>query len=140
MEIFIYSRGALGMITPHEVSHVIVSITSHVDDQARLPINAHTAGILRLSFVDRDAPDPAHPDDRLFEIEDARAIWSLLRSHPDVSRLVVHCDAGLCRSPAVGAAVAKALTGDDEAYFRRYRPNLRVYRKLLEAFHEGGEA
>jgi hypothetical protein len=40
------------------------------------------------------------------------------------------------RSPAVAAALSKVLTGDDAAFFGgRYRPNMRVYRTLLEA-HE----
>jgi predicted protein tyrosine phosphatase len=45
----------------------------------------------------------------------------------------VHCDAGVSRSPAVAAALARVLKGDDAEYFAgRYRPNTRVYRMLLE--------
>jgi len=51
----------------------------------------------------------------------------------DVRRIIVQCDAGLSRSPAVGAALARVLNGDDAEFFGgRYRPNMRVYRTLLE--------
>lgn len=134
MEVFVYSRMGIEASAPHEVPHVIVSITSAPGDRARLRGNEHTLGVLRLAFLDRDAP--SGPADRLFEPDDARAIWGLIRAHPGARRLVVHCDAGLCRSPAVAAAVVRALGGDDEPFFRRYRPNMRVYRTLLEVFHE----
>jgi predicted protein tyrosine phosphatase len=134
MRAFVFSRGAIEAIRPFEEPHVIVSITSALEDQARLPIHEQTRGVLRLSFADRD--EPSFEGERLFDADDARAIWALLREHRDAEVLVVHCDAGLCRSPAVAAAVSRALNGDDEEFFRRYRPNMRVFRTLLEVFHD----
>ena len=46
----------------------------------------------------------------------------------------MHCDAGKSRSPAVAAALARVLDGDDAHFFGgRYTPNMRVYRTLLES-------
>jgi predicted protein tyrosine phosphatase len=134
VDIHVYSRGAVEAITPFDVPHLLVSISSAPEDRARLPLNEWTRGVLRLAFADRDAPSVA--GERLFEAEDARAIWALVLGHQDVATLVVHCDAGLCRSPAVAAAVSRVFNGDDEPFFRRYRPNMRVYRTLLSVYHE----
>lgn len=53
-----------------------------------------------------------------------------------IERIILHCDAGVSRSPGVAAALSKSLLGDDAEFFRRYRPNMRVYRTLLNRLHE----
>jgi hypothetical protein len=70
-----------------------------------------------------------------FSCEQAMKVWQFVLRHlPEIERSLVHCDAGMSRSPAVAAAISKVLTGDDSAFFGgRYRPNIRVYRTLLEA-------
>jgi predicted protein tyrosine phosphatase len=58
----------------------------------------------------------------------------VLQCRATIERIVVHCDAGASRSPAVGAALARVLNGDDAEFFAgRYRPNMRVYRMMLNA-------
>ena len=138
MNIFVYSRGAVEAVEPHEVPHAIISITSSPDDVARLKTNHLCRGILRLSFLDADVPSDQALEAQLFSRVHAAQIWEFVRKHrPEVERLVVHCDAGISRSPGVAAAIAKALTGDDTEFFgRRYRPNMRVYRTLLEAYED----
>jgi hypothetical protein len=39
MDLFVYSRHALDAARPHEVPHIIISITSSPDDVARLRAN-----------------------------------------------------------------------------------------------------
>jgi predicted protein tyrosine phosphatase len=136
MVLFVYSRAGLEAGRPHEVPHAIISITSHAGDVAHLRPNATCRGILRLSFVDAEAPSDQHTEASLFSSEQADLIWSFVSRHlPDVERVIVHCDAGMSRSPAVAAAISKALTGDDAEFFAgRYRPNMRVYRFMLEAY------
>lgn len=69
--------------------------------------------------------------------------------HRGCTTLLVHCQAGVSRSPAVAAALSKVLlgdantttqestgytfvgNGDDSEYFGKYRPNMHVYRTLL---------
>lgn len=137
MEIFVYSRGAIERTQPHEVPHIIVSITSSEADQARLPPSPHCRAVLRLTFADADAKSDVIPEESLFSRKHARAIWDLLEEHmPQIERFIVHCDAGMCRSPAVAAAISKVFTGDDADYFRRYRPNMRVHRTMLETYYD----
>jgi predicted protein tyrosine phosphatase len=136
MQFFVYSRDAIERVPAQDVPHVIVSVTSSEGDEANLPSSPHCRGVLRLVFPDLDVPLAGGPSG-LFDIEHARAIWAFVELHrDDIERIVVHCDAGLSRSPAVAAAISKCLTGDDAEFFRRYHPNMRVYRILLDVWHE----
>jgi predicted protein tyrosine phosphatase len=91
-------------------------------------------GVLRLSFPDADMPSDQYPEDILFSQQHAMKVWKFVREHrATIQRIIVHCDAGVSRSPAVAAAISKVLTGDDAEFFGgRYHPNMRVYRMLLE--------
>jgi predicted protein tyrosine phosphatase len=136
MQVFVYSRQALDAARPHEVPHVIVSITSSADDVAKLRSNAMCRGVLRLAFPDVEEPSVSFAESILFSPAHAAQITDFVREHaPHVERILVHCDAGVSRSAAVGAAIARALNGDDTEFFAgRYRPNMRVYRMVLASF------
>jgi predicted protein tyrosine phosphatase len=141
VEVYVYSRSAIEATRPHEVPHLIISITSGAGDVARLRTTAACRGILRLVFPDADASSELFAEADLFSAEKAAQIWSFVRAHDDVERIVVHCDAGMSRSPAVAAALSKVLTGDDSDFFGgRYRPNMRVYRLLLDAASNAASA
>lgn len=131
-EIFVYSRGAIERVPPHDTPHIVISITSAPSDTARIPSSSALRGLLRLSFADADEPSEL----TLFDDQHALEIVTFLRAHPEVDRLVIHCDAGLSRSPAIAAAIARADGQDDSLWFERYRPNPRVYRLLLNALTE----
>lgn len=54
-----------------------------------------------------------------------------------VSQIIVHCDAGYSRSPAVAAALAKALRESDEEFFGHdFCINNHVYTTLLKQLSE----
>lgn len=135
MQIYVYSRNAIRATQPHEVPHIVISITSAADDEAPLRKNENCIGILRLSFPDADAPTDQFPEAALFSEDDATRIWNFVREHQTaVERILIRCDAGVSRSAAVGAALSKVLNDDDSEFFGgRYRPNARVYKMLLEA-------
>lgn len=136
MEIFVYSRSAFDAARPHEVPHVLISITSSPNDVARVRMNPARLGILRLSFPDVEIASDQHAESDLFSREHAAMVWSFVLQHrSEIERIIVHCDAGLSRSPAVGAALARVFNGSDAEFFAgRYRPNMRVYRTLLETY------
>lgn len=138
MEFFVYSRTMVELIEPHEVPHVVVSISCPGDDTAKIRTNEHTLKVLRLAFWDFDKVPKGHEEAGLskesecFQPAQARQILALVKAYPEAKRLIVHCDAGYSRSPAVAAALSKILEGDDSRYFQQYRPNIRVYRTILE--------
>jgi predicted protein tyrosine phosphatase len=50
----------------------------------------------------------------------------------DITTLIVHCAAGVSRSPAVAAAISQYLYGDDGNFFETQVPNKYVYEVLLK--------
>lgn len=96
-------------------------------------------GRLNLQFHDADIEGDDHI---LFSDEHAKQTLDFLESMVErpVSVMYVHCLMGQSRSAAVAAALTKALTGDDSQYFRPgpYKPNMLVFRKVLDECHERG--
>jgi len=132
MEFFVYSRRAIEALAAHEVPYVVISITTTLDDHARLPASERCIAVLRLTFADIDRPFDGAV---MFGPEHARAICEFITEHRDaIERVLVHCDAGFSRSPAVAAAIAKCLGEDDTEFFRRYQPNMHVYQTLLDTW------
>ena len=137
MEFFVYSRPAIERVPAHDVPHVIISITTTADDEARIPPSPQCRATLRLVFLDADQPGDGFPESALFSNEHADRVWNFVLDHrPHIARIILHCDAGVSRSPGVAAALAKVLVGDDSEFFNRYHPNRRVYTTLLSRYRE----
>jgi len=154
MEIFVYSRPAVEAMEAHTEPHIIVSINCPGEEPARIRTNRATLGRANLFFWDLDRiPEgyegtPVRPhgmdvavslvEKDLCQVEDAKKIVDLVEAHPEAKEIVVHCTAGKSRSAAVAAALHKILNGSDEPIFgnKRYQPNMRVYRMILEEWYD----
>lgn len=88
-------------------------------------------GLLQLAFADIDRPLPGlvhFNDDHAHDILDFVTHW-----WSKIDTLMVHCEAGLSRSPAIAAAISRLKYGKDREFFAEpYLPNRLVYRTLLE--------
>jgi predicted protein tyrosine phosphatase len=103
MEFFVYSRSAIERVPPHEVAHIIISITTTPDDVARLPHAPTCVAVHRAAFADADSLVEGG-EAILFSEEHATALRQFVLEHwSRIERVVLHCDAGLSRSPAVAA-------------------------------------
>lgn len=72
-----------------------------------------------------------------FEEDHATQILDFVHDMWDqVECFLIHCDAGLSRSPAVAAAIERIYYEDDQYWFNTKTPNMLVYRKLLDVHHE----
>src|SRR5689334_12514419 len=90
MELFVYSRRAIEAVAPHEVAHVIISITSGPEDLARLRSNDRCREVLRLWFPDVDVPSAKFAEEDLFSGAHARKIWELVMRHrSSVERILI---------------------------------------------------
>jgi predicted protein tyrosine phosphatase len=105
-----------------------ISINTTDDDFADLS-EENRRGLLRLVFADTadpnrdDAFNPALAQELLEFVE---RMWD------EVEVFLIHCEAGLSRSPGVASALAK-IYYDDESLWQTYCfPNQLVYRLLLE--------
>ena len=107
-----------------------ISIASTPDDFPNISKDNRT-GLLQLAFA-----DIVHPTEGfiLFHDDQAHDILDFVTHKWDsIDTLMVHCHAGISRSAAVAAAIAR-LKWEDESEFveEPYDPNPRVYRILRE--------
>ena len=149
MFFWVRSRHDVQSTNPVFEKHIIVSINTTGDTAADVVKNDRTHGVLALHFDDLDQePGPSFRrvygrDVVLFDEEHAAKIHRFVVDRPEgVDCIVVHCDMGVSRSSAVGAAISRWLDGTDEGFFgygkhpRRFStkcltPNMHVYRTLL---------
>ena len=139
-DIVVLPRRAIPEIdTP--LSWAMISIATHEDTWPEYN-KKNNKGVLRLAFHDSDPKstvDPCHSTgDQLFNVKRANIIIDFVTEIKDeVDMLVVHCEAGVSRSPAIAAVISKILFGDDKAFFKApYTPNMHVYRVMLDTAHE----
>ena len=124
----------------HDFKTAIISITD--TDKADVIFDKNeTNGIravLRLKFddVERD-----YKNEHCITKEDAENIVKFVNKNKNkVDKFIVHCEAGVSRSAGVGAAIMKALNGDDWDVFKNPLkcPNMKCYRMVLNAFADAG--
>lgn len=118
--------------------YALISI-SCPNDRVTLPKDEFRKDVLFLEFDDLDQPAVilGGLKCKLFSPEDATAIIEFYAKHviyPEY--VIVHCDAGISRSPAVAAALTKMSGHADHDFFKRYLPNRRVYSLLLAEFYK----
>jgi rhodanese-related sulfurtransferase len=112
--------------------HLIISINEDPLQLARIPDSVHCQGrILRMVFDDIDIES----NGTMFTEENALTILNYVDEYiQDVSRIVVHCHAGVSRSVAVAAALSKIINGSDDTIFKSGCPNMKVYTTILETY------
>lgn len=126
--------------------HIIISIFTPGDEPPKVCQNKNTRHIIQLSFDDLDGPPGPSTQlalglPVLFGDDEARVIAAKVEfwRRQGVDFVVCHCDAGISRSAGVAAALSKHYNGTDFEFFNsegRYRPNMLVYKKVLNALHE----
>lgn len=116
-------------------SYIVISITDPHKPDAKIPKTSGCRAVLRLKFDDAEPTSGFSPSAglRLFGEMECTQVASFIDEYREqVGAVVVHCEAGMSRSPAVAAAVAKWLGGDSAIFFQNYAPNQFVYDLLTE--------
>jgi predicted protein tyrosine phosphatase len=116
-------------------NYIVISIHDSDSRPAKVKKQPGLRAVLPLGF---DNVDPTGPTKLVTSVamtpEQADAIWNFVDEHRDeVGALVVHCEAGHSRSPAVAAAICEVLGGDGRRFFTGKEPNMYVYRLMLRA-------
>jgi predicted protein tyrosine phosphatase len=127
------SRAKVASTLAQASDPIIISITDPGTQHIQFPVDE--GKILRLQFHDVEDNYPAEAPhvikfDRVF----AQLISDFIFAHNN-HHVVVHCEAGVCRSAGVAAALSLFLTGDCSTYFCNpdlYLPNRLVYKTLLD--------
>ncbi|MEA2766170.1 MAG: hypothetical protein QOK07_2574 [Gemmatimonadaceae bacterium] len=108
---------------------ICISIADPDVDPARLSDNF--AAVLRLNFT--DILEQQDPSDVLFSEHHARSIRNFIDTWPDAARIVVHCHAGMSRSPGVALGLCD-IRGWATAELERSHPGWnRLVRTALSA-------
>ena len=127
-EFVVLSRGDAERYEPGE-REICISIADPDADAARL--SRHFAAVLRLNFT--DIVEAQDPSDVLFSDDHARAIRDFIDSWPDATRIVVHCHAGMSRSPGVALGLCD-IRGWATAELERSHPGWnRLVRRAFSA-------
>ncbi len=111
----------------------LISITNEEGTWPKLNVqedDKNFKGVLKLLFDDIDKADEGLI---LFSQAHAEQILDFMEArHPFLDLLVVHCYAGMSRSPGVAAAISRIFKGHDGEFFQTKTPNMLVYRTILE--------
>ena len=134
MDFIVAGREEIEDGIPVRTSYVIISITDPDKRPAKIPRATGFRAILRLQFHDAvPVTDFTLPSEIVLMTTDhAEATWQFVqRWCNEVETIVVHCEQGMSRSPAVAAAICQVLGGDGRQFFREYVPNRYIYELLM---------
>jgi predicted protein tyrosine phosphatase len=134
MKFVVYDRGTMMKVPAANASWALISINEEGD----FPIvntNDQLVERLNLKFHDIDRANPRDLNGRiLFNSEMAGQVLDFYQSMKDkgVELMFVHCNMGMCRSPAVAAALQLVDQMNDHIWFATKRPNALVYRLIVD--------
>jgi len=130
----VLSRRDVKHLAP-EVPYVVISITDVAKTHPVLVESPLCLGVLPLFFDDVEPKRKEYyGSKRPMSPEQAAEIRRFIEERMEqVELIVVNCEAGMCRSPAVAAALWRWLEPGRAGFFDVFRPNAHVYRTLLEA-------
>jgi aminoglycoside phosphotransferase len=127
----VLSRYWAALRSPEE-PYIVISITTPKLPQAKLAESEYRKGVLRLQFDDTGDYGQPLRENVPFSKVHAITILSFIEAHrAEISHVVVHCEAGASRSPAVAATICRLRGGDDSRFFADFSPNLYVYEQFL---------
>ena len=119
-----------------------ISIVSAVGGNPILSTE-NRVGLLNMAFEDIEFPRPTTPPELVFNKVMARQILDFVAEmYPKVECFLIHCHAGMSRSPAVAAAIEHIYheRGSDNYWFEHKTPNMMVYRGILNEHYGTGPA
>lgn len=150
LSVQVLSRELMALVVP-EYPYIVVSIadpgqreiapgkSGYVD----VPRHPGCKGVLEVDFHDIEFDGNPYRYKSITD-EDAREIAAFVLESQERGEwplLIVHCEAGVCRSSAVAAALYKFLNNKSDAFFwdenkGGYLPNKLVYQRMMDAFGE----
>lgn len=143
MEYMACDRETIEKGLPVRTAYLVISITDPGKRKAKLKRPGQCRGVLLLRFHDAE-PTPGFsmpPEIRLFSPKQARQIAKFVDEHRgDVGTIVVQCEQGMSRSPAVAAAICEALGDDSASIWSTYQPNRFVYELLQKTMAQADAA
>ena len=137
MEIHVCDREGIERGIRVCTDYVVISIRDPDKPRAKVKPQCGLRDVLFLAFHDAEpsANFELPSEVKLISPAEADEIRDFVRKHePTVGSIVVHCEQGMSRSPAVAAAISDALGLDGRRFWQLYTPNTFVYHTVADAF------
>jgi len=117
------------------VPHILISIRNPGQSYYTIMDNKNRRATMILKFHDVDT---AHEGmfDLFTEVQATKILEFVDKWKDSIKEIVVNCTAGFSRSPGVAAALSRIINGEDSDYFRKFRPNMLVYRTILDTYEK----
>jgi predicted protein tyrosine phosphatase len=118
------------------VPHVLISIRDPGSRKPRLFKHGLRRDALFMAFDDAEPSEnfTLPPEIMLMTPKHAAKIWAFVMKHVGViDAVVVHCEQGMSRSPAVAAGILTGLGMDATELMETFQPNAYVLRLMLDA-------
>jgi predicted protein tyrosine phosphatase len=118
-------------------TYAVISVRDPDKRRVRIPKAAGLRGKLELAFHDTEPIGGMKPPPELTLMTEDQAgqiVQFVLQHHHNVNALLIHCEQGMSRSPAIAAAIARTLDLDSHAFETEYQPNQHVKALVLDAF------
>lgn len=114
----------------HNKPWAVISISNPDCEYAVFQHMENLKAILPLKFYDIDEKEKSSLVG--FSEANAELILDFMEVWGDqIDLLLVHCEAGMSRSPGVAAALSNIFFGEDDSWFKNYFPNSLVYKTIL---------
>ena len=136
MEFIVTDRIGIKTGVRVRAAYIVISIHDPKSRKPKVKRQLGLRGMLQLMFDDAEPTDSEmlNAQVTLMSSRQARQVCDFVqRRRNQVGAVVVHCEAGMSRSPAVAAALCKAFGDDNRRFWQEYQPNEYVYRLVLEA-------
>ena len=137
MEICVCGREEIERGLLVRTDYVVISIRDPGRPRAKVKPQCGLRDTLFLAFHDvaPSANFELPPEARPITPTQADQICAFVRKHEAaVGAVVVHCEQGMSRSPAVAAAISDALGLDARQFWQLHTPNAYVYQTVADAF------
>lgn len=134
-----YSTQDYAIISIQESRSSLMGMKFKSGGKCKAALNIHFSDIdIIKDTYTKEALDSCKNELKAISIEDADKILKFVKDLDDIyhiDNLIIHCHAGVSRSPAVAAAIVLLHDEDDRDYFRNklYTPNMYVYRMIIKA-------
>ncbi len=143
MKIHVFSREEIETGVRIKPAYVVISIRNSGEPRAKVKKQAGLRGVLYLAFsgIEPMAGRRLPPEIKIFTSAQADKICAFVHRHKaDVGAIVVHCEKGTSRSPAVAAAISDALGLDAKRFWQLHTTSKYIYNTVLDAFERGTAA
>lgn len=143
MKVHVFTREQIEAGIRIKPAYVVISIRNSGEPRAKVKKQAGLRAVLFLAFSGIDPVHGARLERKISYFTPAQAdkICAFVHRHKaDVGAIVVHCERGTSRSPAVAAAISDALGLDAKLFWETRTPSAYIHRVQSAAFARSAAA